>query len=500
MAQFKTHMIQICFLFVKIHREDGKQGNYKCVCCYRYFLFLFLLLAFNVLSGQTNMTFSISDRVMVSGKSHLPFWLWANQDGKIDPNASFLNLTEVSTDGATFLNEGNGARISYGTSLVGGLEKESYLQLNKLFAAIDYKGWKLHAGMYYDEKVLEGLSSTNGNLVRSRNFRPYPRIGLGTDGFKELPFFSNWLRFKFEYDEGILNDSRYVDRTHLHHKSVYFQILPDNSWVIEAGLEHFVMWGGTSQNDQIGELPSDFKSYLRYITGSNGNSDFVVTDQQNVAGNQYGTYQLQVTKNWTSGYLSLYLSHPFEDLSGMNWRNYPDNMLGVHWHRSVSNAFLTDFLYEFTDTRQQGILDSLYIWNETQSEWQIKSPDNYFNNGVYRSGQTYHKMAMCSPLAPVRVDDGISTGFSANRFVSHHLGMQGMLTNGLYWKTLFTATRYLGNYSDPYIPEKNQVSGLLEFSCKSQKLPFDVMLSFAFDSGTLYENALGLQLGISKQW
>lgn len=467
---------------------------------FRLFILLLFIFAGNGLSAQETH-FSASDQVMVSSASHLPFWLWANRDGKVDTNTSFLNLTDLSASGTSMIGEEKGARFSYGATLIGGLETESYLQLNRLFAAMDYKGWKLSAGMFYDEQALAGLSATNGNLARSRNFRPYPRIGLSTADFKPLPFFRKWLRFKLEYDEGILNDRRYVSHTHLHHKAFYFKVIPEASWAIEAGIEHFVMWGGTSRNEQIGALPSDFGAYLRYITGSSGNAEFPGTDQRNVAGNQYGTYQLQITKSLDKGSLTFYLSHPFEDLSGVNWRNYPDNLIGVRWHQNDSEAFLTDVLYEFTNTRQQGIVDSLYVWDETQDGWRRIDPDGYYNNSVYRSGVTYHQMAMSSPLfAPIVIKDGISMGFAANRFVSHHFGMKGMLTTGLYWKTLLTATRYLGTYSSPYVPEKNQLSGLLQFNYKNRKLPFDMQLAFAFDSGAMVQDAVGIQLGITKQW
>ena len=497
----RIHIREAFCLLVKATLSEQHGGKLFFASCRRYFMLMLLVFAGNMLSAQSDLHFSVSDNVIVSSASRLPFWLWANQDGKINPQTSFLNLTDVSANGTNVFGNGDGPRVSYGVTLAGGFEKESYLQLNRLYGNVDYRGWEITAGMNYDPPVLEDLSATNGNLARSRNYRPYPRIGLGTSDFKPLPFFREWLRFRLEYDEGILNDRRYVEHTHLHHKAIYFKAIPETSWSINVGVEHFVMWGGTSPDAWIGKLPKDFKAYLRYITGANGNGDFPGTDQKNVAGNQYGTYQLQVTKSWNKGHVAIYLSHPFEDLSGVNWRNYPDNLIGVHWHQNDQGRFLTDVLYEFTDSRQQGITDSLYVWNEAEEEWRRIDHDNYFNNSVYRSGVTYHQMAMGSPLfAPVIIDNGISKGFGANRIVSHHFGMKGQLTTGLYWKAKLTATQYAGTYGSPYVPEKNQLSGLLQFNYKNQKFPFDMRLAFAFDSGTLYENALGIQLGISREW
>ncbi len=489
-----------CFLlfslmsFTRLQKQFLRLNN-------RLLISIMGLFFINMVSAQSDVHLIVSDRAMVSGASHLPFWFWANQDGKIDMETSFLNLTEVSTEGTTVFSKKRETKLSYGASLLSGLEDDSYLQLNRLFAAIDYRGWKLSAGMYYDQERFEGLSATNGTLARSRNARPYPRIGFGTPEFKKLPFFQHWLKFKAEYEEGLLDDRRYVTDTHLHHKALYFQVTPGADWKIEAGMEHFVMWGGTSPDGRIGKMPTDFGSYLRYIRGASGDDVFPGTDQLNVAGNQYGTYQLKVKKEWERGNVAFYLSHPFDDLSGMNLRNYPDNLIGIHGHINNSKAFLTDFLYEITNTRQQSVQDSLYYWNESKGEWARKEVDNYFNHGVYRSGATYRKMSIASPLfAPVIINDGISTGFGSTRFLSHHFGLKGMAGTDLYWKSFITITNYLGHYYTPYEPSKNQVSALLQFDYKSRKLPFNMMLAFAFDSGKLYENAFGVQLGISKQW
>ena len=466
----------------------------------RLFLVIFLLLNGLKLSAQSGFNISVSDHVMISS-SHLPFWFWANQEGRIDPGASFLNLTDISADGESLLKKDHQLLFEYGVTATAGIEKRNYFQLNRFFGKMHYKGWQINAGMYYDAMQLEGLSTTNGNLSQSRNFRPYPRIGLSTTGFKPVPFVRNWLAFRLEYDEGMLIDKRYVMHTHLHHKAFYFQVTPVSGWVIQAGIEHFVMWGGTSRDEQIGKLPDDFISYLRYISGSHGSEVFPEMDQSNVAGNQYGTYQIKIMKETEKYSVAFYLSHPFDDHSGVNLRNYPDNLLGVHFHLKNSDAFLSDFLYEFTDTRQQSVKDSLYSWDAVGQRWYRNEVDNYFSNSIYRSGVTYHQMAMCSPLfAPVIISDGVSLGFGSSRLVSHHIGFKGRVTNGLHWKALLTATRYLGTYRKPYQPEKKQLSGLMEFNYVNDKLPFDLGLSVAADAGSLYEDSFGVQCRISKEW
>jgi len=447
------------------------------------------------------MGFSLSNSFMGSSSANLPFWLWANQDGKINPAVSFLNLTELGVKIDAPVKERNDFRYTVGADIVVGMGKESYFQTQQLFAGIDYKGWEINAGMFYDSLRFEGLSTTNGNLAQSRNARPYPKVRISTSHFKPVPLLEKWLSFSFEYDEGILSDERYVSQTHLHHKSLHLKMEPITDWSLQVGAEHFVMWGGTSTDNRVGAMPSNFNAYLRYISGSSGGDDFPETDQLNVAGNQYGTYQILISKEFTTYSASLNISHPFDDFSGVNWRNWPDNLIGLNIKLKDKDKFITHLLYEFTNTRQQSITDSLYMWNDESQAWKRMENDSYYNHGVYKSGVTFHQMAMGSPLfAPVTISDGISRGFGSTRFYSHHMGASGNLSNEIAWKSLITFIQHWGNYGNTYQPYKNQLSCILHLNYYGKLVPFKIGLSLAADNGTFYENKVGAQLRISKSW
>lgn len=101
-----------------------------------------------------------------------------------------------------------------------------------------------------------------------------------------------------------------------------------------------------------------------------------------------GTYQLQIEKEFSKVKTTFYLSHPWEDNSGLNWRNWPDNLLGLHINIKNDKKLITDFVYQFTNTRQQSIVDSLYYWDENSGKWEMKVYDDYYNNSIYRSGFT----------------------------------------------------------------------------------------------------------------
>lgn len=448
--------------------------------------------------GIGKIDFQVKNSTYVSSSDSLPFWFTSNRLGRV-VDQPFLNLTELDVDRRFSYQK----RFDYeaGANLVGGLGQDSYFQLNQAYLKLRYTNWVLSFGLFSDQEFFHGLSVSNGNISRSLNARPYPKIRFHTNEFIPLLKSLDWFRFKAEYDEGLLDDERYVSDAHLHHKQLYFRFLISGDWKIDAGVDHFVMWGGTSRNSKYGELPSSFKDYIIYITGATGDEDFPMTDQLNVAGNQYGTYQFNFEKKVNSYTFGLNVSHPFEDFSGVNWRNWRDNMISVYADFG-SGKMLSSVLYEFTHTRNMSIKD----WNKIIPAGQKIEPDGYYTHGVYCSGNTYRQRAMCSPLfAPVVVSDGIARGFRYCRFASHHIGANGSLSDCLTWKLLLTQTNYLTGYGtyESFFHEwivSPQFSSMLELGYKNARLPFDVAVSFAFDKGDIYASRAGGMISLSKRW
>jgi hypothetical protein len=447
-----------------------------------------LLLSLTTYSQQP-IHISVKNSTLAATDSLMPFWFTANYDGKFAAAGSWLNLTDLYL-GQSYEPSGKAVTYTWGVNAVAGYGKTNYYQLNRAYGGLSWNGWELKGGMFYEPEQYEGLSTTNGNLARSRNARPHPRLRFATD-YKPVPFLKNHLHFKAEYDEGLLNDNRFVTDARLHHKSFYLKINPSPTWEIEAGLEHFVMWGGTSPLEIIGKMPSGFKAYLQYITGSSGDEFFPLTDQMNVAGNQLGTYQFKATKQLPGMEATFYLSHPFEDLSGMNWRNWPDNLLGLHISLTDKDKIINGVVYEYTHTRQQSIRGS----------WDRQEPDSYFNHGVYQSGFTYHRQIMGSPLFfPVAVYEGISGGIESNMFHAHHLGLKGVLAPDLTWKGMFTSIRHYGRYFTRYESSRHHLSGLLEVLYARPDFPAELGLSVAADAGNSSGRNVGVMVMVGKKF
>jgi hypothetical protein len=430
----------------------------------------------------------------------LPFWFVANQHGKIQQNNSFLNISEIAI-GQNYQNS-NTTKLGYtwGGDLAAAFGESNYYQVNQAFAGLSVKGWELIGGLFYDEIRFAGLSTSNGNLAASGNARPVPKVRFATQGYKPFPFWQNWFSFKGEYEEGFLNDERYVDDAHLHHKSLYFKFQTSSAFNFRFGLEHYAMWGGTSKNENIGELPG-WENYWSYVFALPGGEDFPETDQQNISGNQLGTYQFEFEKDFPEVNITAYLSHPWEDNTGLNLHNWPDNLIGLHVKIKNRKNLVTDVVYEFTNSRQQSIRDSIYSWDETTGKWKRNEFDNYYNHGIYQSGYTYQQKVMSSPLFfPVSISDKISSGLRSNRFFAHHLGMKGNFSDFIAWKGLLTYIQHLGTYSNPYSESQKQISGLFEVQYINPDFPVQIGVTTAGDAGNHSGKNIGFQLILAKKW
>ena len=466
---------------------------------------MFFLFCFIGIDAQNPIEISISNSTFAATDSLLPFWFTANRQGKVQASASVLNTTDFYLGQALAYSSDSTLSWFWGGNLLAAFGQTSYYQVNRAFAGVSYKGWELKGGMFYDPVYYAGLSTTNGNLARSGNARPYPMVRISSQNFKPVPFTQNLLSFKAEYSEGILNDTRFVSNVRLHHKSLYLKIEPTKTWAVQGGLEHFVMWGGTSKNESVGRLPQNFKSYLLYITGSAGDESFLETDQKNVAGNQLGTYQLEIKKQFTAFSAAFYLSHPFEDHSGKNLRNWPDNLLGLHLNFKNEQQLITDIVYEYTNTRQQSVRDSFYVFDKETGNWKRQENDNYFTHGLFKSGFTYHQMVMSSPLFfPIQLDDvGSPTGFRAiqsTRFYAHHLGMKGLLSEHIHWMGRATWVHHFGSYLIPYKPSRKQISCFFELQYLNPAFPVELGISAAADAGNTINSNLGFQIWVAKTW
>jgi hypothetical protein len=450
---------------------------------------MLLLISNHIVSAQNGIREASIETTGLAGTgSALPFWFSQNQNGKYSTQSNFQELTEGKFIGSA-LSKAKYS-ISYGADLTFRLtETDITAQIIQAFAGISGNILTIKIGSFADKEILGGLSSSNGNIIRSLNYRPYPMLRLSTTGFVPLLSSQSRLLARAEYDEGMLYDHRIVRHPHLHHKSLELKYLANKNLHFTVGINHYVFWGGTLANGQ--KLPTGLKDYFLYILGRKGSSDFLVTDQQNVAGNQLGSYKLSAEKEIQNYRVQLIVTHLFEDHSGMELVNWRDNLCTFYIGKKKTGTLLDEFLIEYMYTKNQS---KKYYSNGTFEA------DNYFNHGVYQTGFTYDGYSMGTPLFfPLTQNaQGVVTGVENNRVSAVHAGASGHLSEQISWKALLTYSQNYGTYSVAYKTTNQRICSLAEVGWRSKKTPILVSARLAADFSNQTDNQKGL--GFSVKW
>lgn len=455
---------------------------------------LFFTGHFQVSAQENNTHYNVTLGAGLSSNETLPFWLASNRFGAV-PNTDHLllnasiysNLKKADKDfGIAYKINATGF-IGNENATTGYIADENAVLINEMYLRLQYKNWAMDFGNMHDQVKWEGLSSSNGNIVKSINSRAIPGINIKTLDYIKLPFAKKWLRFQGNLANYWLNDNRFVDNAMLHHKSLYFKFITSSKFSFEAGIDHYAQWGGTSPT--TGAQPSGFTDFLRIFSGSAGGSNALETDQLNALGNQLGSYLLQFNYDSKTTNMSFYVSHIFEDASGLELQNWRDNLYGFYIDLKKPNAIISAILTEFTYTKHtSGSNTHDRGYDENGNSLPGRGHDDYFNSGVYNSGWTYFGRSIGSPyFTTVPVDEnGITNGIiqGDNRFMAFNLGAKGTIHH-INYKALISHVTYYGWFENEYETKPKQLSGLLEFHIPQfHNIPFDINIGGSFDTGT----------------
>lgn len=440
--------------------------------------------------------FRLSQTSAVSSGKDLPFWMVSNQNGTYALHNSSYLLFQAGINRSLERDTLKKWGYTYGANMVYGLAGTSDFQPNEYWLGFRFHQLILKAGAQRDPILYGGLSSTNGNMYRSRNARPVPGLSLSTNGYIPFLFAKKWFSWRFLYEEGILKDKQFVSNAHLHHKNLHFRALLSPSLSLSIGLEHYVFWGGYSP--KYGQLP-EWNEYMRYVTGLAGGDGATLNDQMNASGNQLGSYNFELKKDWQTLKATFYWNHLYDDRSGREFANMPDGFWGIHLAKKNRTALITDVVYEYMNTCNQSGSIAPHLSPTTENPNRItgRGVDTYFNHMIYPSGYVHYQRMMGTPfLIPTIGPDGISKGFDDTRIMMHHLGISGTLGDGFYWKSLMTVSRDFGSYGKVYPNPFDEFSFLAEGIYNGTKLPFSVKVGLAGDYGQRFENRTGGYLGV----
>lgn len=433
------------------------------------------------------------------GSADSPFWLHSGKYGILSPDtylytdfAALLPYTAIAKD-KLFITSGFEGSGSLGND-------KNRLSLEQLYAGLRYKKLYLDIGVLRPQTRYDGISSTNGDILRSNNSRSFPGLNLHTDYMRVFPWFSLGLA----YGEYMMVDHRVAGRrTHLHHKTLDMRFHLAPRLDMNLGIDHYAQWGGNPP--RYGKMPSSFKDYLRVVSVSSGGSDSPDTERINKIGNHIGKEFFALRYSQERWEAEFFYQNLFEDGSGMRFQNSPDGLYGWFFTRKGSGRkWLRSVIYEYYHTTWQ----SGPSHNDPVSGEVVGGNDNYFNNGVYASGWTYYGMCVGSPFFTTfpKDGDGMTRGICNNRFTAHHFGVTGELPAGMEYRLMASYSRNRGRWSAPYLNDlgekicKPQLSLFLELRTAEYKwLPLQLAVEAGLDHGKLLkQNNFGIRIKLIK--
>ncbi len=468
-----------------------------------------------------------------SAEQNQSFWLTRNRWGMFE-ESSANGLMRFSAN--TGLDRSGRFDWGAGISVIGRASSHSSIYFQEAWIEANILGGiHLQAGRFRKTDGHLNTSLSSGSMGFSPNATPMPRILAEAPEFIEVPMTRGWLEFKGHYGHGWLNDTRSVQGAMLHDKSFYLQTGGNTGVKLFAGLVHYVKWGGVSEFE--GRVPQSFRDYLKVVVGHEGGELAPEGERMNALGDHLGFWDWGITFSTAGREFYLYYQHFFETNSGLVYRNLRDGLYGFEVENVSRSGRVGNFVYEFIYTKHQtgpGLTDpnpgdSPPFCEEINCGYRFNGRDDYYNNYLYRTGWTYHMNVIGNPLFLTErqlnfLDPEIETYNNrrlivSNRFLAHHIGLDGYLGGRVSWRTLLTYIRHYGTYkglnfgeswgsknpeNNPedyfFNPPQHQWYGMVELEYRPsfrENLSFQIAL--AFDRGDLFRNA-GIMTGVSWIW
>lgn len=500
----------------------------KCLICLSFFLCIFSIKA----NAQLSASASLSGFWGTADK--LPFWSSVNKYGLMPESSGGLvyfslnnaNLFDRNRDNTLRLDCGISAALSLSKSFESseGLwynaDKSCNVMIDKLFLKASWKKIHLDVGMNefknasfvsdYDISSLNEVTVSQGDIAYSNNARNMPGYLIHSDMIN-IPFTKGTVGISGSFGDYKMVDNRYMTNVFVHQQSLYLHFRLFKRILVTAGLEDWAQWGGNKPDGT--EFPSDLRAYWKVMTGQSGAEDASVSDQINALGNHLGRELFRVIYEGDSYDIMIQHDIPFNDGSGLKFRNFPDGANTIHFSFKNKEKWITDIAYEFYYTKWQS--GEVHDRAATEEEIALHGPDHYlygrvlvggcddyFNSGEYRSSWTYFGRPIGTSLFTSFLPnkEGLVLGTENNRIIAHNLGISGKMAGKFPYRICMTYSKNYGHYNQS--DTSRYANNPEQFSfCMEGKIPFTRLFAFNYglygDFGSLFQNSVAFCIGCS---
>ncbi|GAB3179122.1 capsule assembly Wzi family protein [Telluribacter humicola] len=454
----------------------------------------------------------------VSTDAATPFWLKANQWGRTPtstPTASALLGLHYDSRFDIKDSTRTGSRsFSWGAGVEGVLNAGADPQalLPEAYAKVGWKFLELIAGRRREVFGVMDTTLTSGSYSWAGNALPIPKVQIRIADYVSLPFLHDYVGIKGTFSHGWFN-TPYIQKVLLHQKNIAARFGPAKGrFHLFAGLNHHATWGGEAEyllNSPVavnGKLTRSFQDFiwgilLGKLPKQSKNDRYTVFDGTNRVGNHVGHYDLAMDYRFSEGTLLLYHQHPFEDASGLVFRNFPDGLYGLSWKPKMHPDYKPLVLL------RGALLEWFYSKSQSGETFVVPTSrfmgnDNYFNHGQYREGWSYFGRGLGTPFitprAEIREDvGGAGEFFPNNSVVAYHMGVEALVASRVLVRAKVSYSQNFGNHNIAFNPEVRQLSSLVGFELPAFSWGNTRLIGqVAYDRGDLYPKAVGMYLGL----
>lgn len=482
------------------------------LCFLPFTLWLFAFCPFSLFAQQDSTTYFAEVGGMAATSSNTPFWLRANQFGTVPLQNPFA-FAKVGGQ-TTWGTNSRKPQLHLQTEMVANLGATSQLLLPVASATFRYRRFEVYAGRRKEFFGLGDTLLTSGSYSWSGNALPLPKLHIGTRGFVPLGFTKGLFAFHATFSHGWFGKQDSVQGSYLHQKTVFVRLgKPQWKAKFYLGMIHNVQWGGRSEFVPSytinGKFPSSFKDFL-YLTVAKPpkGRNYTNIDTLNQLGNHLGSIDLGTEiqlKDWN---LWIYHQHPFEDKSGLVFINFPDGMYGLRLknnQKSIRIFRLQQITLEYLTTMDKG----RNLRDDLKNRYEA---DNYFSHGQYIDGWVYKQRIIGTPFITRYLDTRteltdeslqIRYRFMINNNAVKviYLALLGEFNSRIKLESKFSYSQNFEIYSNPFIHEVNQFSGIVRASLPLTWLKdTELQTAFSLDQGGLYYNSFGGMISLRKTW
>jgi len=501
-------------------------------------------------------TVTVGGVAHVGAGPHAPYWLTANRHGlsSVAPAGTYLrasvlrssNLSETSARGfgwecgldlaAGTLNQSRlGLTPSRGLETGGG-----QVVVQQLYAAVHYGPWWLSAGSREHGSQAKNERLTSGGMTWSGNARPIPQVRFGIRDYTSMPFIrGRWLAVKGFISYGRTTDDAfqrqritparyalYTQGTLFHEKSFFARLgSPEAAFHVDGGIEMDCQFGGelwehdirldpTAADRLLFANPHHADDFLKALLPLNGSEETTISDQNNAAGNHFGSLHLAADYRHNGWVARAYYEHYFDGRTGMTPWNATQDMQGQRhvwiaypWFDALygleltlpRNPLVTTVVVEYNTTRDQ--CGSIHHSATSTLPATIHGFACYYYNSSYPSYQ-HHGLTAGSPLLYSPLYNADFTIINTDtRIRAFHIGVAGEPSSVLGYRLLATAVRSWGSYMDPLPDPQTTFSTMAEGTWTPSRFEgWTVTAALALDRSPRLGNNCGVELGVKKRF